>query len=280
MANMKSILTIAIAVLLSSPHLNGQNLFLIGEKSYPCTNAIRLAPNDTERAGLDVYFLKEGNSFLLGVITSSDLKEVFTGKLVLYLKDGNVISCDEQAAAERVDNKPKALFALSNDQVEKLKTSDIHTAKYTLYWLEQKNFSASNTGVETSAIIRKFLSNPSSSVNNTYPPPPVMREKEPFTFVEEMPVFPNGSEAMYTFIYNSIEYPPIAKANGISGNVIVQFVVSAEGEIEQAIVVRGIGGGCNEEALRVINSMPRWNPGKHNGINVPVVFTLPIKFSL
>lgn len=113
--------------------------------------------------------------------------------------------------------------------------------------------------------------------------PPVLeepKEEEPFTYVEQMPTFPDGTEAMYKYIYDKIKYPAIARENGISGQVIIQFVVSKEGEIQKAKVVRGIGGGCNEEALRVVNGMPRWKPGKHNGRAVPVTFTLPIKFVL
>lgn len=106
------------------------------------------------------------------------------------------------------------------------------------------------------------------------------REEEPFTYVEQMPSFPDGTEAMYKYIYDKIKYPAIARENGIQGQVIVQFVVSKEGDIQKAKVVRGIGGGCNEEALRVVNGMPRWKPGKHNGRAVPVTFTLPIKFVL
>ncbi len=115
------------------------------------------------------------------------------------------------------------------------------------------------------------------------PPAPVLeepKEEEPFTYVEQMPTFPDGTEAMYKYIYEKIKYPAIARENGISGQVIVQFVVSKEGEIQKAKVVRGIGGGCNEEALRVVNGMPTWKPGKHNGRAVPVTFTLPIKFVL
>jgi protein TonB len=113
--------------------------------------------------------------------------------------------------------------------------------------------------------------------------PPVLeepKEEAPFAYVEQMPTFPDGTEAMYKYIYDKIKYPAIARENGIQGQVIVQFVVSKEGDIQNAKIARGIGGGCNEEALRVVNGMPRWKPGKHNGRAVPVTFTLPIKFVL
>lgn len=101
---------------------------------------------------------------------------------------------------------------------------------------------------------------------------------EPYTYVEEMPSFPDGMEAMYKYISQQIKYPEVAFENRISGQVIVRFVVSREGDIRHANVVRGIGGGCDEEALRVVNSMPRWKPGKNKGLFVPVTFTLPIRF--
>lgn len=115
------------------------------------------------------------------------------------------------------------------------------------------------------------------------PAPPVIEEpavEEPFTYVEQMPSFPNGEEALYKYLNDKIKYPAVARENNIQGKVIVQFVVTKDGDIQNAKVVRGIGGGCNEEALRVVNGMPRWKPGRHNGRAVPVTFTLPISFVL
>jgi protein TonB len=105
-------------------------------------------------------------------------------------------------------------------------------------------------------------------------------DEEAFTYVEKMPSFPGGQEEMYKYIYSNMQYPAAAKQNKIGGQVITQFVVSAEGEITKAKIVRSIGYGCDEEALRLVNSMPRWTPGDHNGRPVPVTYTLPIKFVL
>ena len=98
--------------------------------------------------------------------------------------------------------------------------------------------------------------------------------------VEQQPEFPDGLDAMYKFLKKNIGYPELAKEIGLSGIVYVQFVVSREGRIEQARIVRGVGGGLDQEALRVVNLMPPWKPGKHNGKPVAVNFTLPIKFQL
>lgn len=108
----------------------------------------------------------------------------------------------------------------------------------------------------------------------------VLPEDKPFTYVEKMPFFPGGQAAMYNYIYSNMQYPPEAKQNNMGGQVVTQFVVSAEGKITKAKIVRSIGYGCDEEALRLVNSMPSWIPGDYNGRPVPVTFTLPIKFAL
>ncbi len=98
--------------------------------------------------------------------------------------------------------------------------------------------------------------------------------------VEQQPEFPDGLAAMYVFLKKNLDFPQLAIDLGISGTVYVQFVVTKEGLIQNAAVVRGPGGGLNQEALRVVNMMPPWKPGKHNGKAVAVNFTLPIKFQL
>ncbi|HPU46600.1 MAG TPA: energy transducer TonB [Bacteroidales bacterium] len=116
---------------------------------------------------------------------------------------------------------------------------------------------------------------------------PVMTEEEPapvaeeiFTFVEEYPEFPGGDKALREYILNNIKYPEVARTSGITGTVYVQFVVEKDGSISDVKVVRGIGGGCDEEAVRVVKSMPKWKPGKQRGQPVRVYFTLPIEFKL
>jgi len=104
--------------------------------------------------------------------------------------------------------------------------------------------------------------------------------EKPFTIVEQMPEFPGGAESMMKYIASNVKYPAMARETGISGNVFVSFVVNKNGEISDVKVLRGIGGGCDEEAVRVVRAMPRWIPGKQNGKPVPVQFNLPIKFIL
>lgn len=102
----------------------------------------------------------------------------------------------------------------------------------------------------------------------------------PFTFVEQMPEFQDGYAGLVRYLRKNLKYPSLARENNISGTVILQFVVTAQGKIKDARVVRGIGGGCDQEALRVVREMPDWKPGLHNGRAVPVTFTLPVAFEL
>lgn len=107
-----------------------------------------------------------------------------------------------------------------------------------------------------------------------------LTEDIPFRTVEVMPEFPGGMKALAEFIKSNLRYPAAAREDGIEGRVYITFIVNAQGEIESAEVARGIGGGCDKEALRVVNAMPRWKPGKQNGHAVKVYYTLPISFRL
>lgn len=101
-----------------------------------------------------------------------------------------------------------------------------------------------------------------------------------FTIVEEMPAFSGGEAELYKYLHDNTKYPEEAKELGIQGRVYVTFVVETDGSITAINIVRGIGGGCDEEAVRVVKSMPRWTPGKQRGVPVRVQFNLPIKFTL
>lgn len=103
---------------------------------------------------------------------------------------------------------------------------------------------------------------------------------EVFQIVENMPSFPGGDDALFKFLGENINYPDEAKDKGISGVVYVTFVVDYDGEITNVKVIRGIGGGCDEEAVRVIKAMPDWEPGRQKGKRVRVQYNLPIRFTL
>jgi TonB family protein len=103
---------------------------------------------------------------------------------------------------------------------------------------------------------------------------------EVYEFVEQMPEFPGGDAAMKNYLQANIKYPELAKESGIQGKVFCNFVVDKEGNVTNVKVLRGIGYGCDQEALRVIKAMPTWTPGKQNGRNVNVHYNLPVFFKL
>ncbi len=105
-------------------------------------------------------------------------------------------------------------------------------------------------------------------------------EEQIFTIVEEMPSFPGGEAALMKYLASNIKYPAIAKDAGIQGTVFVTFVVDTDGKVKDVRVLRSIGGGCDEEAIRVVQSMPAWKAGKQRGKSVKVQYNLPIRFTL
>ncbi|MBR3435933.1 MAG: energy transducer TonB [Bacteroidales bacterium] len=105
-------------------------------------------------------------------------------------------------------------------------------------------------------------------------------EEEVFLVVEEDPEFPGGLDALSKFIADNIKYPQLAKENNITGKVFVSFVVEKDGRVGQVKILRDIGGGCGNEAVRVVKMMPRWKPGKQRGKAVRTQFNLPVNFDL
>ena len=107
-----------------------------------------------------------------------------------------------------------------------------------------------------------------------------VEEEKPYEMVEQMPTFPGGAEALLQYIAKNLKYPTIAQENGVQGRVICQFVVGRDGSVQNVRVVRSLDPSCDKEAVRVIQSLPKWIPGKQNGKAVPVYYTVPIMFKL
>lgn len=112
------------------------------------------------------------------------------------------------------------------------------------------------------------------------PPPPVDDPTFDLASVQEPPTFPGGDEALYAFLSKNIKYPAMESDAGIQGKVYVEFVVSATGKIVDVTLKRGVSGGLDKEAMRVVKAMPDWSPGKMNGKGVKVRYVLPVKFTL
>lgn len=120
------------------------------------------------------------------------------------------------------------------------------------------------------------------------PPPPDshtnsisgVKEGDAYMIVDEMPVFPGGDTALLKYLADSTHYPKDAKINGIQGKVITRFIVSTDGTVTDVSVIKGASASLNNEAVRVVSTLPKFTPGKLKGINVPVWYAVPIDFKL
>ena len=111
-------------------------------------------------------------------------------------------------------------------------------------------------------------------------PPKVVEETKIFTVVEQMPMFPGGDAALMQYLKQNIHYPAVAAENGVQGRVVVGFVVERDGSITDVNVLRSVDPSLDKEAVRVVKSMPKWNPGKQNGSAVRVKYQVPVSFRL
>ena len=101
-----------------------------------------------------------------------------------------------------------------------------------------------------------------------------------YDLVDEMPSFPGGLEELYKWIDNNVQYPAVARENGIEGRVILKFIVEKDGSLSDSTVIHSVHPMVDREALRLVGQMPKWNPGRRAGVPVRVRYCLPIKFKL
>lgn len=106
------------------------------------------------------------------------------------------------------------------------------------------------------------------------------KKQEIYHTVEQMPQFPGGETELLKYIRDNLQYPQAALENNIQGRVIVQFVVGKDGKVTNVQILKGVDRLCDQEAVRVIESMPQWIPGKHNGVAVPVYYRVPVTFKI
>ena len=109
---------------------------------------------------------------------------------------------------------------------------------------------------------------------------PTVTKDVPFQWVEEMPRYKGGDEELYRFFGANMKYPEIARRAGVEGKVLLSFIVEKDGSISSIDVTKGIGGGCDEEAVRVLRLLDKWSPGRQNGNVVRVRISMPVVFRL
>lgn len=112
--------------------------------------------------------------------------------------------------------------------------------------------------------------------------PPAPKEEKTYEMfdIQKPPSFPGGEAELLKYLAQNIKYPPLARENNIQGVVALTFVIGKDGSVKDVNVVKDIGGGCGKEAVRVVQTMPKWIPGEANGNPVKVRFTLPVRFKL
>ncbi|MDD4967983.1 MAG: energy transducer TonB [Paludibacter sp.] len=129
------------------------------------------------------------------------------------------------------------------------------------------------------------ISNSDSTTNQIQVPNEISKRTDSIgnkknQIIEEMPEYPGGAIKLLQFIENNLKYPKLAKKKGIEGKVKVRFVISSDGKIGKSEIVKSLDPECDREALRIVNLLPAFIPGKQNGVNVSVYYTLPISFKL
>ncbi len=146
------------------------------------------------------------------------------------------------------------------------------------------NIVEDNVKLDDDLVLIDSESNQNSEVVVQYQDVKVEEEEEAdapvFFIVEKMPVFPGGDDELRKYIAQSVKYPAIAQENGIQGRVFISFVVNTRGEVTDVKVARGVDPNLDKEAIRVVQSMPKWTPGMQRGKAVKVSYTVPINFVL
>ena len=140
-----------------------------------------------------------------------------------------------------------------------------------------KSISTQEVGQQVTETSVTFSSNESPTWDSTANAQ-IIDTSKPLTQADVMPAFPGGEAALYRFLSSQIRYPESALRNKVEGKVFVRFVIQADGSLTDLKVIRGIGHGCDEEALRVIRMMPKWIPGELGGTKVPVFSSLAVNF--
>ena len=186
------------------------------------------------------------------------------------------------------------IIAFACEQKESIENKSVNSGESTIVSTIQDDGKIKLEGTSDDLLKYKalFVNTPgfeiiTDSVGNTYlvkkeivQPKSLNPEEQVFFIVEEMPEFPGGENELRNFIAKSVKYPEVAMKNGIQGKVYVTFVVSKDGSVADAKIARGVDPSLDAEALRVVNSLPKWKPGKQRGANVNVSYTIPINFRL
>ncbi len=221
-----------------------------------------MEPKKTERANVERY---RGNFLLLGLILSTVFVIVaFSWKSydeVDAQLESDIKVPDESQVAEVTKQKKKKPKTPAPPEIEVVE--------------DDVEIDEDQADVQSADMVESDeLSLPSGQGEKE------KKEDKIFVSVQEEPQFPGGKEKMFDYIRSNLSYPRQAKEAGIEGTVFVNFVVNKDGSISRVKVRKGVNKALNQEAIRVVKSMPNWNPGRQRGKPVRATFLLPIRFSL
>jgi TonB family protein len=182
-------------------------------------------------------------------------------------------ACEQKESMETKSVNNEAITIVSTIQDDgkiKIEGSEADLEKYIAMFSNKWGFEIVTDSLGNTFLVEKKIIQPKSLNTN----------EQIFYIVEEMPEFPGGEMALRTYIANAIEYPVIAQEKGIQGKVYVTFVVGKDGSVVNCSIARGVDPSLDGEALRVVNSLPKWKPGMQKGKSVNVSYTVPINFVL
>ncbi len=232
---------------------------------------------DYEKTILKAFFITCVAGFTLAI--SPKVKEVLFPSSIALNKPENIIIVDliepDKIIKPEEIKKEDPLIKDPNKPTQRDVTPVVVNHQTTDTTLTQEELEKLNTGTKTkkgdsTVVVTHLDPEPKPEPDNTIHT----------GWLEVMPAFPGGEAAMMQFISSHIHYPKLAKESNVQGTVYITFVVNKNGEIADVETKRGIGSGCEEEAMRVVKSMPHWSPGLMNGNTVRVQYILPVKFSL
>jgi TonB family protein len=182
-------------------------------------------------------------------------------------------ACEQKESAETKSIQKEVMTIVSTIQDDgkvKIEGSEADLEKYKALFSDNPGFEFVSDSLGNTFLIKKEFVQPKSLESN----------EEIFFVVEEMPEYPGGEMALRQYMATAVKYPDDAVKKGIQGKVYVTFVVSKDGTIADAKIARGVDPSLDAEALRVVNNLPKWKPGKQKGQSVNVSYTVPINFKL
>ena len=188
---------------------------------------------------------------------------------IIYNEDGSYIKCETFDAFDPNTGEPCKKMTVTSYNADGTFGNNMHITEV------EKHGDTATYSIEPFSI--SFKDNKENMYQSLLEK---AKEDSVYQVVDEMPEYPGGVEAMMKYVSENVQYPQEAKDNDISGRVFISFVVEKDGSVSNVKVMRGIGGGCDEEAVRVISSMPKWKPGIKDGKPVRVSYMMPLTFKL